>query len=78
MEDKWIVFTGPRCAYCPQAKALLTAKGIEFEEVVIDSREKFLFMEQHAPGIKSVPTMVVNGKVIIGYEGLKEHFDQTA
>jgi glutaredoxin len=75
MDGNWIVFTGPGCAYCPQAKKLLADHEIEYQEVVIDSREKFQFMEQHAPGIKSVPCVVHNGVVIVGYPKLVEYLE---
>lgn len=75
MKGNWIVFTGPGCAYCPQAKALLKAHNIEFEEIVIDSRDKFVFMLQHAPNAKSVPTIVHDGKVLIGYPALVEYLE---
>ena len=71
---KWYVFTGPGCAYCPQVKALLQDRGIDYEEVVIDSREKFLFMQQYAPGVRSVPTVVHGSDVLIGYDAVRDYF----
>lgn len=32
----YIVYSKPQCTYCDQAKALLTAKGLEFREIRFD------------------------------------------
>ena len=32
MKTKVIVYTGPNCGYCVQAKKLLNKRNIEFEE----------------------------------------------
>lgn len=71
--DKWLVFSGPACPWCVKAKDLLDKNGIEYEVVEIDSREKLLFMQEHAPGMRSVPVIVHNGVVVGGYNALAEY-----
>jgi glutaredoxin 3 len=56
------------------AKTLLKNKGIEFEEKVVGvnfTREELL---EAVPNARSVPQIVLDGKLIGSYEDLKKHF----
>lgn len=75
--NKWLVFSGVQCAWCVRAKELLAAKDIPYEEVLIDSREKFQFMQQYAPGMRTVPAIVHDGKLVGGYEDLVTYLQST-
>lgn len=71
--NSWIVFSGPACPWCVKAKDLLKAKGIEFEEVVIDSREKMAVMQEYAPGFRTIPVIIHNGKLVGGFDALVKY-----
>jgi glutaredoxin 3 len=67
------VYTTEFCPYCVRAKALLKAKGVAFEEIDVteDSalREKMVEM---AGGRRTVPEIFINGKIIGGYDELRD------
>jgi len=58
------------CPYCAKAKALLNAKGIEYDEVdVTDDEAKALEMVQRT-GQQGVPQFFIDGRWIGGYDNL--------
>jgi glutaredoxin 3 len=66
-----IVWSKYHCPYCDQAKALLTQKGIPFEERKIGdgwSKEELL---EEIPTARSVPQIILDGKVIGGFTELR-------
>jgi glutaredoxin 3 len=69
MEKKVRIYTTSSCHYCAQAKAYFTEKGIEFETVDVTSDAAALTeMKRLTGGARSVPVIVVNGEVIIGFD----------
>ena len=69
-----IVYSKEICPYCDMAKTLLKNKGIQFEEKVVGvnfTREQLL---EAVPNARSVPQIVLDGKLIGSYEDLKKHF----
>jgi glutaredoxin 3 len=73
---KVVVWSKYHCPYCDQAKALLTQKGIQFEERKIGdgyTKEELL---EHIPSARTVPQIVINGDVIGGFTDLKKWFEQ--
>lgn len=70
---KIVVWSGPSCVYCEQAKGLLNAKGIEYEERKLGSgwTKEQLFAE--IPSARTIPQIVVDGKLLGGLEQLKEY-----
>jgi len=70
---KAVVWSKPQCPYCDQAKALLTQKGIAFEERKIGSgytREDLL---EAVPTARSVPQIFLDDELIGGFAELKQH-----
>jgi len=70
---KAVVWSKPQCPYCDQAKALLTQKGIAFEERKIGSgytREQLL---EAVPTARSVPQIFLDDELIGGFAELKQH-----
>ncbi len=67
------IYTTMYCPYCIRAKALLASKGVEFEEIDVtydpELREK---MTELAGGRRTVPEIFVDGKIIGGYDELRE------
>jgi glutaredoxin 3 len=71
---KAIVWSKYHCPFCDQAKALLTQKGIEFEERKVGdgyTREDLL---EAVPNARTVPQIFIDGELIGGFTELKAHF----
>lgn len=65
------IYSKNNCAFCVQAKNLLTMKGVKFEEVKIDENAEardFVLNEGH----RTVPQIYKDGKLLVegGYQGL--------
>jgi glutaredoxin 3 len=68
-----IVWSKYNCPYCDQAKALLTQRGIKYEERKIGdgySREELL---EAVPNARTVPQIFLDGNLIGGFTELKKH-----
>jgi len=68
-----IVWSKYNCPYCDQAKALLTQKGIRYEERKIGdgySKEDLL---EAVPNARTVPQIFLDGNLIGGFTELKKH-----
>ena len=67
------IFTRSGCEYCARAKALLKARGIAYEELVLnrDYTDRTL---RAVAGIDSVPQIFINGNYVGGAESLAEWF----
>ena len=68
---KAIVWSKYQCPYCDQAKALLTQRGIEFEERKIGdgyTREDLL---EAVPSARTVPQIFLDGELVGGYAELR-------
>ena len=66
------------CPYCDQAKALLTQRGIKYEERKIGdgyTREELL---EAVPNARTVPQIFINNQLIGGFTELRRHIEETA
>ena len=73
---KAVIWSKYHCPYCDQAKALLTQKGIEFEEKKIgDGYTKEELLEA-IPTARTVPQIFLDEQLIGGFTELKKHFDK--
>jgi glutaredoxin 3 len=73
---KAVVWSKYHCPYCDQAKALLTQKGIQFEEKKIGdgyTKEELLEAVQTA---RTFPQIFLDGKLICGFTELKKLLEQ--
>ena len=71
------IYSKNNCAYCVQAKNLLSRKNIEFQEVKIDENidaKEFILKQGH----KTVPQIYYNDQLFVegGYSGLAKLSDQ--
>lgn len=67
-----VVWSRDQCPYCDMAKALLTQRGIAYEERNISTdwtREQLL---EAVPGARSVPQIVMDGELVGGFTELKK------
>jgi glutaredoxin 3 len=75
---KAILWSKYHCSFCDQAKKLLNAKGIEFEERKIgDGYTKEELLEA-VPNARTVPQIFLDDKLIGGFTELKEYLDVNA
>ena len=67
-----LVYSRAGCSYCDAAKALLKAKGIDFEEIRVDLHpEKLQEMLERSGGRRSFPQIILDGESIGGFDELK-------
>ena len=74
---KAIVWSKKHCPYCDQAKALLTQKGITFEERKIGegwTREQLL---EAVPNARSVPQIFLDGELVGGFTELTKKLTES-
>lgn len=65
------IYTTTQCPFCINAKRLLKAKGIEFEEINIGDDEAFMLNRlAEKTGIYTVPQIFVNEEFIGGCDDL--------
>ena len=70
---KVIVYSMLNCPYCVKAKALLTSRGVPFEVVMIDDwADEAWDQFVQKSGMKTVPQIYVDEKLIGGYSQLAE------
>ena len=73
-----VIWSKDTCPLCDQAKALLTQRGIAFEERRIGesyTREQLL---EAVPTARTVPQIFLNDQHIGGFTELKKHFQGQA
>jgi glutaredoxin 3 len=72
---KAIVWSKYQCPYCDQAKALLTQKGIAFEERKIGDGWTKEDLLEAVPTARSVPQIFLGEQLIGGFTELKKHLE---
>ena len=72
-----VIWSRYHCPYCEQAKALLTSKGIQFEEKKIGdgySKEELL---EAVPNSRTVPQIFLDGELVGGFNELKKKLTES-
>ncbi len=64
------MYTTRWCAYCVRAKALLDARGLEYEEISLDDDPEFRQRLLDLTGSWTVPQILIDGRPIGGYTEL--------
>src|SRR3954452_3458503 len=64
------MYTTRWCGYCVRAKALLDARGLEYDEVALDDDPGFRATLNERTGGWTVPQIVIDGRPIGGYTEL--------
>ena len=71
-----VIYSKPNCTFCTKAKGLLNKLGHAYEE-------KMLGKDFHTPGemfeeigkqVRTMPQIMIDDKLIGGFNELKEHF----
>jgi len=74
---KAILWSKYHCPYCDQAKALLTSKGIVFEEKKIgDGYTKEELLEA-VPNARTVPQIFLDGELVGGFNELRKKLTES-
>ena len=71
------VYTKDLCGYCDAAKSLLRKMNVRFDEAKIGTditREELL---EIAPNARTAPQIVINNKVVGGYDDLVDYIENT-
>jgi glutaredoxin 3 len=71
-----IVWSKDNCPYCVQAKKMLEASGLAYEERNISGGlwTKAQLLEA-VPTAKTVPQIYVHGEYVGGYDGLQQYYE---
>jgi glutaredoxin 3 len=75
---KATVWSKYQCPYCDQAKALLTQKGIQFEERKIGDGWTKEDLLEAVPTARSVPQIFLGEELIGGFTELKKKLTEEA
>ena len=70
---KAVVWSKYHCPFCDQAKALLTAKNIEFEEKKIGDGFTKEDLLAEVPNARTVPQIFLDGNLIGGFTELRQY-----
>jgi len=73
---KAIVWSKYHCPYCDQAKALLTQKGIQFEERKVGDGYTKEDLLESVPNARTVPQIFVDDQLIGGFTELKTFLEK--
>lgn len=64
---KITVYTKENCPFCVRAKALLTRKGVAFEEIPVEGRDDLRTWLVEVTGQRTVPQVFVGERSLGGY-----------
>lgn len=65
---KVIIYSTPTCPYCQMAKSFFKAKKIDFEDVDVSKDQKKAEEMVHLSGQTGVPVILIDKKIIIGFD----------
>ncbi len=71
MPAEILIYTKDPCPYCVRAIRLLEEKGFAFKEVDLTDRPEEIDRLKNETGWRTVPIILINGKLIGGYQDLK-------
>lgn len=71
MSSKVVIYSKDPCPYCVRAKAFLDGKGITYEEIDLTDKPDEIQAIKEKTGWRTVPIIMINGKLIGGYTDLK-------
>ena len=64
------IYTTPTCPYCHAAKALLSEKGVSYEEITVIDPDLRAAMTARANGRRTVPQIFVGETHLGGYDDM--------
>lgn len=73
---KVVIYSKDPCPYCVRAKSFLKERNIAFDEIDLTSNPAEIDRIKNETGWKTVPIIMINGKLIGGYTDLKALEDE--
>lgn len=71
------VYTKSGCANCDRAKQLLKSKGLEYDELNLETHPALLeVLRKHSPDIRQMPQIFIDGQRVGGLAGLQAALKQ--
>ena len=64
------IYTTSWCPYCHRAKALLSRKGVSYEEIDVDGRTDLRRWLEETSGQNTVPQVFINNTPVGGYSDI--------
>lgn len=65
------IYTSDACPYCDRAKGLLSARGVQYEEIYLDRRDPEAIADlAELTGRYTVPQIFIGGTAIGGFDDL--------
>ena len=68
---KIVIYSSPFCGYCTAAKSLLSARGVEFEEIDVFSEPQRRQQMIELTGRRTVPQIFIGDRHIGGFDDLR-------
>lgn len=62
------IYTTPTCTYCKQAKEFFKEEGVKFTEIDVTENKEAAKEMVEKSGQMGVPVIVIDGKVIVGFD----------
>jgi len=62
------IYSTPTCPYCKLAKQYFSSKGISYEDFDVSANQKAMEEMVKLSGQMGVPTIVINGQIIVGFD----------
>lgn len=67
------IYSTPTCPYCKLVKQYLSSKGQSYEDIDVSQNKTALEEMVKLSGQMGVPTVIINGQVVVGFD--KERID---
>lgn len=67
-----IMYSTAFCPYCMRARMLLTSKGVEIKEILLDKEPQYRSEMESRSGRTSVPQIFIDDYHVGGYDELSE------
>ncbi len=64
------IYIWTTCPYCQRALSLLDSKGVDYEKIILDGKDKELNELRARTGQRTVPQIFIGEKMIGGYSDL--------
>jgi glutaredoxin-like YruB-family protein len=62
------IYSTPTCPYCKLAKQYFASKGLAYEDFDVSGNKQALSEMVKLSGQMGVPTIVINGQIIVGFD----------
>jgi len=69
--NKVEIYSHPGCSFCHQAKGLLNARGVEFQELDVGHDKQLLAQMIERTGGRTLPQIIINDQAIGGFDELR-------